>query len=97
MVEVTLELSPPLINSVQEIAKQQFNGNLKAALNAAIEYYVDARTQKRDQLKRVVKEIREEVEAQGGLDEKATSRHIREYRRVRYSTSASKNPESMVG
>ena len=85
MVEVTLQLSPPLSESIIEVANKQFEGSLTAVLNAALELYLDTHTRKREQLKKVVQQIRQEVEAQGGLDEKDLERRIREYRRVKYS------------
>ncbi len=85
MVEVTLQLSPPLSDSIREIANERFKGNLTAVLNAALEFYLDTHTRKRQQLRKVVQQIREEVEARGGLDEKDLERRIREYRKVKYS------------
>jgi len=85
MVEVTLQLSPPLSESVSEIARKQFDGNVTAVLNAALEFYVDTYAQKREHLKRVVKQIREEVEARGGLDEKDLEQRIHEYRCLFFS------------
>jgi hypothetical protein len=85
MVEVTLQLSPPLSESITEIANKQFEGNLTAVLNEALEFYLDTHARKREQLKKVVQQIRQEVEARGGLDEKDLERRIREYRRVKYS------------
>jgi hypothetical protein len=84
MVEVTLQLSSPLSESIREIANKQFEGNLVAVLNEALEFYLDTHAQKREQLKKVVQQIRQEVEARGGLDEKDLERRIREYRRVKY-------------
>jgi len=36
MVEITLQLSPPLSESIKEIANKQFEGSLTAVLNAAL-------------------------------------------------------------
>jgi hypothetical protein len=83
--EVTLQLSPPLSESLKEIADKRFEGNLTAVLNAALELYLGTQAQKREQLKKVVQEIRHEVEARGGLDEKDLDRRIREYRRAKHS------------
>jgi hypothetical protein len=83
--EVTLQLSPPLSKSIKEIANKQFAGSLPAVLNAALELYLDSHARKRAQLKKVVQQIRQEVEARGGLDEKDLERRIREYRRLKYS------------
>jgi hypothetical protein len=85
MVEVTLQLSPPLSKSIKEIANKQFEGSLTAVLKAALEFYLDSHARKRKQLKKVVQQIRQQVEARGGLDEKDLERRISEYRRVKYS------------
>jgi len=79
--EVTLQLSPSLSESLKDIADKRFEGNLTAVLNAALELYLDTHAQKREQLKKVVQEIRREVEARGGLDEKDLDCRIREDRR----------------
>jgi len=83
--EITLQLSPPLSESIREIANKQFKGNLTAVLNAALEFYLNNKdARKRQELKKLVKQIRQEVEARGGLDEKDLDRRIREYRRAKY-------------
>lgn len=83
--EVTLQLSPSLSESLKDIADKRFEGNLMAVLNAALELYLDTHAQRREQLKKVVQEIRREVEARGGLDEKDLDRRIREYRSTNHS------------
>jgi len=83
--EITFELSPSLSAPIREIANKQFKGNLTAVLNAALEFYLDKDVRKRHELKKVVKQIRQEVEAQGGIDEKDLDRRIRDYRRARYA------------
>jgi hypothetical protein len=85
MVEVTLQLSPPLSESIKKIANKQFEGNLTAVLKAALEFYLDTHARKRQQLKKVVQQIRREVQVRGGIDEKDLDRRIREYRRSKYS------------
>lgn len=87
MVEVTLQLSPPLSESIKEIANKRFEGSLTAVLNAALEYYLDTHARKREQLKKVVQEIRQEVIAQGGFDEKDLERRIQDYRSGKYPQS----------
>jgi cation transport regulator ChaB len=49
--EITFQLSPPLSESLRELANEQFKGNLEAALNAALEFYLDKNARKRRQLK----------------------------------------------
>ncbi|MGH7599798.1 MAG: hypothetical protein ACREOI_25875 [bacterium] len=83
--EVTLQLSPPLSESVREIANKRFKGNLTAVLNAALEFYLDKDDRKRQELKKLVREIQQEVQARGGIDEKDLDRRIREYRRAKYA------------
>ena len=85
MVEVTVQLTSPMSDSVREIANKQFEGSLPAVLNAALELYLNIQTRKRQQLKKVVQQIRQEVEAQGGIDEEDLDRRIKEYRRTKYS------------
>lgn len=85
MVEVTLQIPPSLSESIKKIADKQFEGDLTAVLNEALEFYIDNQRQKREQLKKVVQQIRQEIEAQGGLDEKDLERRIREYRRSKHS------------
>lgn len=83
--EVTLQLSPPLSESLRELANKQFKGNLEAVINVALEFYLDKNARKRQQLKKLVREIQQEVQARGGIDEKDLDRRIREYRRVKYA------------
>ena len=83
--EITFELSPPLSKSIKEIANKQFKGNLTAVLNAALEFYLDKDARKRQELKKLVREIQQEVQARGGIDEKDLDRRIREYRRAKYA------------
>jgi len=83
--EITLQLSPPLSESIREIANKQFKGNLTAVLNAALEFYLDKQTRKRRHLKKLIQEIQQEVQARGGIDEKDLDRRIREYRRTKYA------------
>lgn len=83
--EVTFEFSPPLLESIREIANKQFKGNLTAVLNAALEFYLDKNARKRQQLKKLVREIQQEVQARGGIDEKDLDQRIREYRRAKYA------------
>lgn len=85
MVEVTVQLSSPMSKSIREIANKQFEGSLPAVLNAALELYLDTQARKRELLKKVVQQIRQEVEAYGGIDEEDLERRIREYRGVKYS------------
>ena len=85
MVEVTVQLTSPMSDSVREIANKQFEGSLPAVLNAALELYLNIQTRKRQQLKKVVQQIRQQVEAQGGIDEEDLDRRIQEYRRTKYS------------
>jgi hypothetical protein len=83
--EITLQLSPPLSESIREIANKQFKGNLTAVLTAALEFYLDKQTRKRRHLKKLIQEIQQEVQARGGIDEKDLDRRIREYRRAKYA------------
>jgi len=83
--EITLQLSPPLSESIKEVAEKRFKGNLTAVLNAALEFYLDKDAQKRRQMKKLLQQIRQEVEARGGIDEKDLDRRIREYRRAKYA------------
>ena len=83
--EITLQLSPPLSESIKEVAEKRFKGNLTAVLNAALEFYLDKDAQNRRQMKKVLQQIRQEVEARGGIDEKDLDRRIREYRRAKYA------------
>jgi hypothetical protein len=46
-------------------------------LNAAIELSFETYLHKRENLKKLVQEIRQEVEARGGIDEKDFERRIR--------------------
>jgi len=85
--EIIFEFSPPLSESIKEIANKQFKGNLTAVLNAALEFYLDKNARKRQQLKKLVREIQQEVQARGGIDEKDLDRRIREYRREKYAKS----------
>lgn len=85
MVEVTVQLTHPMSDSIREIANKQFEGSLPAVLNAALELYLNTQARKREQLKKVVQQIRQEVEAQGGIDEKDLEYRIKEYRRSKYS------------
>ena len=85
MVEVTVQLASPMSDSVREIANKQFEGSLPAVLNAALELYLNIQTRKRGQLKKVVQQIRQEVEALGGIDEEDLDQRIQEYRRIKYS------------
>jgi hypothetical protein len=85
MVEVTVQLTSKMSDSVREIANKQFEGSLPAVLNAASELYLNIQTRKREQLKKVVQQIRQEVEAQGGIDEEDLEHRIKEYRRTKYS------------
>lgn len=85
MAEVTVQLTSPMSDSIREIANKQFEGSLPAVLNAALELYLNIHTRKRKQLKKVVQQIRQEVETQGGIDEKDLERRIKEYRRLKYS------------
>jgi len=87
MIEVTVQLPPRLSKPIREIANKQFEGSVPAVLNAALELYVDTHTRKREQLKKVVRQIRQEVEAQGGLDETDLNRRIREYRHTKFAPS----------
>ncbi len=84
MVDVILQLTPRLSESIKEIAQQKFDGNMSAVCNEALEFYVDTYAEKREQLKEVVQQIRREVEAHGGFDEKDMDQRIREYRKVKY-------------
>jgi len=52
MVEVTVQLSSPMSKSIREIANKQFEGNLPAVLNAALELYLDTQARKRELLKK---------------------------------------------
>ena len=85
MSEITVQLSPPMSDSLREIADKQFDGSLTEVLNAALEFYLENHERKREQLKNVVRDIRQEVEARGGLDEKDLDRRVRDYRRIKYS------------
>jgi len=87
MVEVTVQLPPRLSKPARELANKQFEGSVPAVLNAALEFYLDTHARKREQLKKVVRQIRQEVEAQGGLDERDLNRRIREYRHAKYAPS----------
>lgn len=87
--EVTLQLSPPLSESVREIANKQFKGNLEEVINVALEFYLNKNARKRQQLKKLVREIQQEVQARGGIDEKDLDRRIREYRRAKYAKTRS--------
>jgi len=87
MVEVTVQLPSRLSKSIKEIANKRFEGSVPAVLNAALELYLDTHIRKREQLKKVVRQIRQEVEAQGDLDERDLNRRIREYRRAKYLSS----------
>jgi len=85
MVEVTVQLTSKISDSVREIANKQFEGSLPAVLNAALELYLNIQTKKRQQLKKVVQQIRQEVEARGGIDEVDLKHRIKEYRHAKYS------------
>ena len=85
MVEVTVQLASPMSDSIREIANKRFEGSLPAVLNAALELYLNIHTRKRKQLKKIVQQIRQEVEAQGGIDEEDLERRIQEYRHLKYS------------
>ncbi len=85
MLEVTVQLTSPMSDSIREIANKQFEGSLSAVLNAALELYLNTQARKREQLKEVVQQIRQEVEAQGGIDEQDLEHRIKEYRRLKYS------------
>ncbi len=85
--EITFELSPSLSESIKEVADKQFKGNLTAVLNRALEFYLDKDVRKRQELKKLVREIQQEVQARGGIDEKDLDRRIREYRRAKYAKS----------
>lgn len=86
MIEVTLQLSTPMSSSIKEIANKQFEGSLSAVLQAALELYLNTQTRKREQLKRIVQQIRDEVAAKGGIDEQDLESRIQDYRRKKYST-----------
>lgn len=58
--EVTLQLSPPLSESIREVASKQFKGNLTAALTAALEFYLDKQSRKHRHLKKLIQEIQQE-------------------------------------
>lgn len=88
MVEVTLQLTPLLSESIRDFANKWHNGSLTTVLHAALELYLDTNARKRKQLKQVVQQIRQEMEVRGGLDEKDLERRISEYRRVKYSKPA---------
>ena len=47
-----------------------------------------ASLRKRQQLKKVVRQIQQEVQSRGGIDEKDLDRRIREYRRVKYAKTS---------
>lgn len=83
--EITLQLSPPLSESIKEVAEKRFKGDLTAVLTTALEFYLDKDAQKRRQMKKLLQQIRQEVEARGGIDEKDLDRRIREYRRAKYA------------
>jgi Arc/MetJ-type ribon-helix-helix transcriptional regulator len=85
MGEITVQLSAPLSDSIRELADKKFNGSLTEVLNTALEFYLENHERKREQLKNVVQQIQQEVETQGGFDEKDLERRMREYRRVKYS------------
>jgi hypothetical protein len=85
--EITFELSPSLSKSLKEVANKQFKGNLTAVVNTALDLYLNKDARKRRELKKLVEQIRQEVEARGGLDEKDLDRRIREYRRAKYAKS----------
>jgi hypothetical protein len=83
--EITFELSPPLSESIKEVANKQFKGNLTAVVNTALEFYLNKNVRSRLKLKKLVREIQQEVQARGGIDEKDLDRRIREYRREKYA------------
>ena len=85
MVEVTVQFTSPMSDSIREIANKQFEGSLPAVLNAALQSYLNIQTRKREQLKKVVQQIRQEVENQGGIDEEDLEHRIKAYRRTKYS------------
>lgn len=81
MTEITVKM--PFSDSVKDLADKRFAGNVAALLNTALEFYLNTETSTRERLKKVVHEIRQEVQAQGGFDEKDLARRIREYRRTK--------------
>lgn len=83
MTEITVKM--PFSESVKNIADKRFAGNLAALVNTALEFYLHTETSTRERLKKVVQEIRQEVQMQGGFDEKDLERRIREYRRTKYA------------
>ena len=85
--EITLQLSPPLSESLKEVAEKRFKGNITAVLMAALDAYLNKDPRKQRELKKLIDQIRQEVEARGGLDEKDLDRRIREYRRAKYAKS----------
>lgn len=84
MMEITVKVPTQLSEPLQEIANKRFEGNVTAVMEAALESYLLSKQTERERLKQLVQEIRAEVAARGGLDEKDLNRRIREYRKAAY-------------
>ncbi len=85
MIEITLQVPSQLLEPLQEVADQRFEGNLTAVMHAALESYLLSKQAEREKLKQLVQEIRQEVMARGGIDEKDLNKRIREYRKTAYA------------
>ncbi len=84
MIEITVKVPSRLSQPLQEIADKRFEGSLIAVMQAALESYLLSKQAEREKLKQLVQEIRREVTARGGIDEKDLNRRIREYRKAAY-------------
>lgn len=84
MIEITVKVPSQLSEPLQEIANKRFEGNVTAVMQAALEAYLFSKQTEREKLKQLVQEIRTEVVARGGIDEKDLNKRIRAYRKAAY-------------
>ncbi len=84
MIEITVKVPSQLSEPLQEIANKRFAGNVTAVMEAALESYLFSKQTEREKLKQLVQEIRTEVVARGGIDEKDLNKRIRAYRKAAY-------------
>jgi hypothetical protein len=81
MAELALKIEDYLVSRLSKVAKEQYDGDQNAAIaDALLLLFLQPIRKDRRRLARLVYELREQVQAAGGVTEKDIDRLIREYR-----------------
>lgn len=82
MAELVLKLEDHLVSHLSKMAQEYYDGDQNAVINdALLLLFLQPIRKDRRRLARLIHEIRDQVQASGGVTEKDIDRLIEEYRR----------------